>query len=126
MEEFELIVNTLLAAFPASFSASSAPDSNSSLSSAASVGATVEDDSCVTNVKEEEEDADADAGRRLTLATDLIAAFPSESAEDFEATVALVRRYRFPVLFINQFYPRPGTPAARMPRLASPAEVLSC
>jgi threonylcarbamoyladenosine tRNA methylthiotransferase CDKAL1 len=28
-----------------------------------------------------------------------------------------VREYKFPSLFINQFYPRPGTPAARMKRI---------
>ena len=37
--------------------------------------------------------------------------------QDFEETMELVREYRFPVLFINQFYPRPGTAAARMRRL---------
>ena len=26
-------------------------------------------------------------------------------------------RYKFPVLYINQFYPRPGTPAAKMKRV---------
>lgn len=29
----------------------------------------------------------------------------------------LIRKYRFPVLNISQFYPRPGTPAARMKRV---------
>ena len=29
----------------------------------------------------------------------------------------LVEVYKFPSLFINQFYPRPGTPAARMKRI---------
>lgn len=29
----------------------------------------------------------------------------------------LVRQYKFASLFINQFYPRPGTPAAKMQRL---------
>lgn len=29
----------------------------------------------------------------------------------------LVREYKFPSLFINQFYPRPGTPAAKMKRI---------
>jgi threonylcarbamoyladenosine tRNA methylthiotransferase CDKAL1 len=53
----------------------------------------------------------------LTIATDIICGFPTETAEDFEQTLALVREYQFPVLFINQFYPRPGTPAAKMPRV---------
>uniref|UniRef100_A0A914XH72 TRAM domain-containing protein n=1 Tax=Plectus sambesii TaxID=2011161 RepID=A0A914XH72_9BILA len=44
----------------------------------------------------------------------MICAFPTETAEDFEDSMNLVRKYRFPSLFINQFYPRPGTPAAHM------------
>ena len=31
--------------------------------------------------------------------------------------MSLVAEYKFPVLFINQFYPRPGTPAAAMKRI---------
>uniref|UniRef100_UPI00358FA2E8 threonylcarbamoyladenosine tRNA methylthiotransferase n=1 Tax=Myxine glutinosa TaxID=7769 RepID=UPI00358FA2E8 len=53
----------------------------------------------------------------LTIATDIICGFPGETKDDFEATMNLVRQYRFPSLFINQFYPRPGTPAARMPQV---------
>ena len=53
----------------------------------------------------------------ITMATDVICGFPTETWEDFEETVALVEEYKFPSLFINQFYPRPGTPAARMKRL---------
>ncbi|KAG9338281.1 hypothetical protein JZ751_026086 [Albula glossodonta] len=33
----------------------------------------------------------------------------------------LVKEYRFPSLFINQFYPRPGTPAAKFEQV--PAHV---
>uniref|UniRef100_A0A671SJU8 tRNA-t(6)A37 methylthiotransferase n=1 Tax=Sinocyclocheilus anshuiensis TaxID=1608454 RepID=A0A671SJU8_9TELE len=50
----------------------------------------------------------------ITIATDIICGFPGETDEDFEQTMELVRQYRFPSLFINQFYPRPGTPAAKM------------
>ncbi len=50
----------------------------------------------------------------ITIATDIICGFPGETEEDFEQTLELVRQYRFPSLFINQFYPRPGTPAAKM------------
>ncbi|BDA40551.1 probable threonylcarbamoyladenosine tRNA methylthiotransferase at N-terminal half [Coccomyxa sp. Obi] len=53
----------------------------------------------------------------LELATDIICGFPGETDEDFEATMALVRKYRFPHTHISQFYPRPGTPAARMKKL---------
>ena len=37
-----------------------------------------------------------------------------ETEEDFEQTMQLVAKYRFPHCHISQFYPRPGTPAARM------------
>ncbi|NXD66548.1 CDKAL methylthiotransferase, partial [Eolophus roseicapillus] len=50
----------------------------------------------------------------ITIATDIICGFPGETDEDFQETVKLVEHYRFPSLFINQFYPRPGTPAAKM------------
>ena len=53
----------------------------------------------------------------VTIATDIICGFPTETASDFTDTLELVRKYKFPSLFINQFYPRPGTPAARMKRI---------
>ena len=55
----------------------------------------------------------------LTLATDIIAGFPGESEDDHLATLRLVRKYRFPILNISQFYPRPGTPAAKMRRVST-------
>ncbi|XP_060726998.1 threonylcarbamoyladenosine tRNA methylthiotransferase [Tachysurus vachellii] len=57
----------------------------------------------------------------ITIATDIICGFPGETDEDFQQTMELVRKYRFPSLFINQFYPRPGTPAAKMEQV--PAHV---
>ncbi|XP_044064495.1 threonylcarbamoyladenosine tRNA methylthiotransferase isoform X1 [Siniperca chuatsi] len=57
----------------------------------------------------------------VTVATDIICGFPGETEEDFQETVDLVKIYRFPSLFINQFYPRPGTPAAKMEQV--PAHV---
>jgi threonylcarbamoyladenosine tRNA methylthiotransferase CDKAL1 len=36
--------------------------------------------------------------------------------------VKLVEEYKFPSLFINQFYPRPGTPAAKAEQV--PAHVV--
>lgn len=53
----------------------------------------------------------------ITIATDIICGFPTETEHDFEDTMALCRKYRFPSLFINQFFPRPGTPAANMTRV---------
>ena len=57
----------------------------------------------------------------LQLATDIICGFPGETEDDFAATLALVARYRFAHTHISQFYPRPGTPAARMPKVPSQA-----
>ncbi|KAL8562319.1 Threonylcarbamoyladenosine tRNA methylthiotransferase [Nucella lapillus] len=56
----------------------------------------------------------------VTIATDIICGFPTETEQDFEETLQLVRQYQFPSLFINQFFPRPGTPAAKMPRIPPP------
>uniref|UniRef100_G3SLB5 tRNA-t(6)A37 methylthiotransferase n=1 Tax=Loxodonta africana TaxID=9785 RepID=G3SLB5_LOXAF len=57
----------------------------------------------------------------ITVATDIICGFPGETDQDFQETVKLVEEYKFPSLFINQFYPRPGTPAAKMEQI--PAQV---
>jgi threonylcarbamoyladenosine tRNA methylthiotransferase CDKAL1 len=50
----------------------------------------------------------------LQLATDIICGFPGESEEDHNETLSLLSKYCFPHTHISQFYPRPGTPAARM------------
>ena len=49
----------------------------------------------------------------ITLATDIICGFPTELEDDHEQTLKLVNKYKFPVLNISQFYPRPGTVAAK-------------
>lgn len=53
----------------------------------------------------------------VTIATDIICGFPTETEKDFDDTIKLCKKYQFPSLFINQFYPRPGTPAARMSKV---------
>jgi len=53
----------------------------------------------------------------ITIITDIIAGFPTETDDDFQETMDLVRKHKFPSLFINQFFPRPGTPAAKMKRI---------
>eukprot|EP01102_Stenamoeba_stenopodia_P017821 TRINITY_DN6442_c0_g1_i4.p1 TRINITY_DN6442_c0_g1~~TRINITY_DN6442_c0_g1_i4.p1 ORF type:complete len:330 (-),score=71.31 TRINITY_DN6442_c0_g1_i4:24-1013(-) len=58
----------------------------------------------------------------MTIATDIICGFPTETEEDFEETLDLIREFKFPIVNISQFYPRPGTPAARMKRV--PTEVV--
>jgi tRNA-2-methylthio-N6-dimethylallyladenosine synthase len=49
--------------------------------------------------------------RPLMLSGDIIVGFPTETDEDFEATVALVRRSRYKNCFIFKYSPRPGTVA---------------
>ncbi len=45
--------------------------------------------------------------------------FSKETAEQFEDTMKLVRKYKFPILNISQFYSRPGTVAAKMQKVPS-------
>lgn len=55
----------------------------------------------------------------MQIATDIICGFPGETDEDFDQTVNLIKEYKFPQVHISQFYPRPGTPAARMKKVPS-------
>ncbi|XP_074574562.1 uncharacterized protein LOC141831010 [Curcuma longa] len=55
----------------------------------------------------------------MHIATDIICGFPGETDEDFEQTVNLIKDYQFAQVHISQFYPRPGTPAARMKKVPS-------
>ncbi len=50
----------------------------------------------------------------VTIATDIICGFPTETAEEFEETLDLVKELAFPVVNISKFYPRAGTKAAAM------------
>ncbi|KAK7263798.1 hypothetical protein RJT34_31395 [Clitoria ternatea] len=55
----------------------------------------------------------------MQIATDIICGFPGETDEDFVQTVNLIEEYKFSQVHISQFYPRPGTPAARMKKVPS-------
>lgn len=55
----------------------------------------------------------------ITIATDIICGFPYETNENFEETLDLIRKYRFPVINISQFYSRPGTVAAKWKKVDS-------
>jgi threonylcarbamoyladenosine tRNA methylthiotransferase CDKAL1 len=55
----------------------------------------------------------------MTVATDIICGFPYETDEDFRMTYNVVDNFRFAVMNTTQFYPRPGTPAAKMPKVNS-------
>ncbi|MBX3383123.1 MAG: MiaB/RimO family radical SAM methylthiotransferase [Phycisphaeraceae bacterium] len=50
-------------------------------------------------------------GRPLEVSGDFIIGFPTETEEDFEATMALVRKARYKNAFIFKYSPRPGTVA---------------
>jgi threonylcarbamoyladenosine tRNA methylthiotransferase CDKAL1 len=50
----------------------------------------------------------------IYLITDIICGFPAESDEDWEATMALARKYRFHGIYTSKFFARPGTPAKKM------------
>jgi tRNA-2-methylthio-N6-dimethylallyladenosine synthase len=50
------------------------------------------------------------------ITTDIIVGFPGETESDFEDTLGVVRAARFASAFTFKFSPRPGTPAADLPR----------
>jgi tRNA-2-methylthio-N6-dimethylallyladenosine synthase len=51
----------------------------------------------------------------LELSTDLIVGFPTETGDDFERTLDVLRDSRFAMLFPFKYSPRPKTKAAEMP-----------
>jgi len=51
----------------------------------------------------------------LSLTTDIIVGFPSETEADFEATLSAVRDIQFDDAFTFKFSAREGTPATRFP-----------
>ena len=51
------------------------------------------------------------------ITTDIIVGFPTETEQDFAATLAVVRAAQFAGAFTFQYSPRPGTPAADLPPL---------
>ena len=50
----------------------------------------------------------------ITLTTDIIVGFPGETEEDFEATLEILRKVRYDMIFSFIYSPRNGTPAAKM------------
>lgn len=53
----------------------------------------------------------------ISLSTDMIVGFPTESEADFEETLSLLQQIRYDSFFSFIFSPRAGTPAAEMPQL---------
>lgn len=59
----------------------------------------------------------------IALAGDFIVGFPSETEEDFEATVTLVKKARYKNCFVFKYSPRPGTAADKRLQDTVSAEV---
>ena len=53
----------------------------------------------------------------ITIATDIITGFPSESENDFEETLNLIEESQPDVINSSRYSPRPGTVASKYPRL---------
>ncbi|KAI6203010.1 hypothetical protein M3Y94_00507200 [Aphelenchoides besseyi] len=53
----------------------------------------------------------------IYIATDFIVAFPTESEEDYKESASLLEEYKFDSVFINMYYPRPNTAAARLKKI---------
>ena len=59
---------------------------------------------------------------KITVATDVICGFPSESQAAFERTMELIKEIQPDIVNISKFFPRPHTPAKKMKPLP-PQEV---
>ncbi|MCC6713025.1 MAG: tRNA (N6-isopentenyl adenosine(37)-C2)-methylthiotransferase MiaB [Candidatus Dadabacteria bacterium] len=57
-----------------------------------------------------------DAVPDLAISTDIIVGYPGETDRDFEDTMDLMREVEFESSFSFKFSPRPGTPAAGLPK----------
>ncbi len=55
----------------------------------------------------------------ITLSTDIIVGFPTETEEDFTQTLSMLEEVRYDAFFSFIFSPRLGTPAAQMPLIPS-------
>lgn len=53
----------------------------------------------------------------ITISTDFICGFPGETDEEHQGSLDIIDKFRFPIINISQFYPRPGTVAKRMKQL---------
>ena len=51
----------------------------------------------------------------IALSTDIIAAFPGETRDEFEGTLDVLREVGYDDVFTYRFSPRDGTPATRLP-----------
>jgi tRNA-2-methylthio-N6-dimethylallyladenosine synthase len=64
-----------------------------------------------------------DARQDIAFSSDFIVGFPTETEEDFCATLALVAQIGYAGAYSFKYSPRPGTPAADMREMVSAAEM---
>ena len=55
----------------------------------------------------------------ITISTDIIVGYPTETEEDFQETVDLVKRLRFEVINLSKFASRTGTYASKLKQLST-------
>lgn len=65
-------------------------------------------------VQEFKESVQALNSAEISVATDIICGFPTETAKEFEDSLNLIREFRFDVVNRSKYWPRPGTKAAEM------------
>jgi tRNA A37 methylthiotransferase MiaB len=53
----------------------------------------------------------------ITIETDIIVGYPTESEEDFEKTFETLKTFEPDVVNISRFFPRPKTPAEKLKQL---------
>ncbi|MCA1536322.1 tRNA (N6-isopentenyl adenosine(37)-C2)-methylthiotransferase MiaB [Bradyrhizobium sp. NBAIM03] len=63
------------------------------------------------------------ARQDIAFSSDFIVGFPGESEQDFLATLALVTQIGYAAAYSFKYSARPGTPAADMQEMVSPAEM---
>ncbi|MBU0979590.1 MAG: tRNA (N(6)-L-threonylcarbamoyladenosine(37)-C(2))-methylthiotransferase [Nanoarchaeota archaeon] len=56
----------------------------------------------------------------INIATDIICGFPTETEEDFQSTLDLIKETKLDIINISRFWPRPGTKAAEMEQQERP------
>jgi MiaB-like tRNA modifying enzyme len=54
----------------------------------------------------------------LTLSTDIICGYPTETAEDFEKSLEIARKIQPDIVNISRYWPMPGTSASKLKQLA--------
>jgi threonylcarbamoyladenosine tRNA methylthiotransferase CDKAL1 len=55
----------------------------------------------------------------VTIATDVIVGYPTESEDDFQETISLLEEAKPQIVNVSRYTPRPHTPAAELPPLPS-------